>query len=257
MGRFDAERGEPVANAIADRRQPGQALNNECDAVVAAAAELAVRVQRGGTLFTVGLGRSRFDAQHVAVEFVHPVLVGKRAIPSVHLEPPHVERLRLLARPNDALLLVSAEGDDEACCRVLEEARRADVLGVALLSAGAGALTADHVLRVPAGDPIVARELQVTVYHLLWELVHVLLERDDVVLLGERVPDPARCAPHEACLTCSDEAVPVRIVELRADGLALVDTGRGMEEVSVALIQARVGDTALVHAREAIAVLAD
>jgi hydrogenase expression/formation protein HypC len=58
----------------------------------------------------------------------------------------------------------------------------------------------------------------------------------------------------EVCITCSDQAVPVVVVELRADDLALVDTGRGLEEVSVALVDARVGDTVLVHAKEAIAV---
>jgi hydrogenase maturation factor len=61
----------------------------------------------------------------------------------------------------------------------------------------------------------------------------------------------------DVCVTCSDEAVPVRIVELRENGLALVDTGAGMEEVSVALIAASVGDTVLVHAKEAIGILMD
>ena len=59
----------------------------------------------------------------------------------------------------------------------------------------------------------------------------------------------------DVCVTCSDQAVPVRVVELRAGGLALVDTGAGREEVSVALVEARVGDVVLVHAKEAIAVL--
>jgi hydrogenase maturation factor len=54
------------------------------------------------------------------------------------------------------------------------------------------------------------------------------------------------------CVTCSDEAVQVRVVELRDDGLALVDTGSGLEEVSVALVDAAVGDVVLVHAKEAI-----
>jgi|AntDryMetagUQ889_1029465.scaffolds.fasta_scaffold05768_3 D-sedoheptulose 7-phosphate isomerase len=59
----------------------------------------------------------------------------------------------------------------------------------------------------------------------------------------------------DTCITCSDEAVPVMLVELLADDLALADTGSGVEEVSVALVDAGVGDTVLVHAREAIAVL--
>jgi hydrogenase maturation factor len=49
--------------------------------------------------------------------------------------------------------------------------------------------------------------------------------------------------------------VAVTIVALLADDLAIVDTGAGQEEVSVALVTAAVGDTILVHAREAIAVV--
>ena len=59
----------------------------------------------------------------------------------------------------------------------------------------------------------------------------------------------------DVCITCSDTAVPVRIVRLLDDELAIVDTGSGREEVSVALVSAGVGDTILVHAGEAIAVV--
>jgi hydrogenase expression/formation protein HypC len=59
----------------------------------------------------------------------------------------------------------------------------------------------------------------------------------------------------DVCVTCSDIAVPVTIVRLLGDGLALVDTGSGEEEVSVAFVSAVPGDTVLVHAGEAIAVV--
>jgi hydrogenase expression/formation protein HypC len=59
----------------------------------------------------------------------------------------------------------------------------------------------------------------------------------------------------DVCITCSDTAVEVTVVRLLGDGLAVVDTGQGEEEVSVALVPARVGDTILVHAAEAIAVV--
>ena len=71
-------------------------------------------------------------------------------------------------------------------------------------------------------------------------------------------PRPKPVVPEchdEVCITCSDEAVPVRIVELLGEGLAIVDTEVGREEVSVALVEAGVGDTILVHAKEAIAVV--
>ena len=60
----------------------------------------------------------------------------------------------------------------------------------------------------------------------------------------------------DVCITCSDLAVEVRVVRLLDDALALVDTGVSQEEVSVALVEAHVGDTILVHAKEAIAVVA-
>jgi hydrogenase expression/formation protein HypC len=59
----------------------------------------------------------------------------------------------------------------------------------------------------------------------------------------------------EVCITCSDTAVQVRVVRLLEDQMAVVDTGAGQETVSVALVSAGVGDTILVHAREAIGVL--
>jgi hydrogenase expression/formation protein HypC len=59
----------------------------------------------------------------------------------------------------------------------------------------------------------------------------------------------------DVCITCSDTAVAVRITALLDDDMALVETEAGPEEVSVALVSAGVGDTILVHAREAIAVV--
>lgn len=78
------------------------------------------------------------------------------------------------------------------------------------------------------------------------------------------LPDPAvpprRAVPEchdDVCITCSDEAVPVRVAELLPGDLALADTGAGLEEISVALVDARLGQWVLVHAKEAIAVLPD
>jgi hydrogenase expression/formation protein HypC len=61
---------------------------------------------------------------------------------------------------------------------------------------------------------------------------------------------------NDVCITCSDMAVEVTVVRLLEDQMAVVETGSGEETVSVALVTAGVGDTILVHAREAIAVLA-
>lgn len=69
-------------------------------------------------------------------------------------------------------------------------------------------------------------------------------------------PVPAGHACHgDTCITCSDEAVQVTVVRLLDDRFAVVDTGVGHEEVSVALVAAEEGDTILVHASEAIAIV--
>jgi hydrogenase expression/formation protein HypC len=70
---------------------------------------------------------------------------------------------------------------------------------------------------------------------------------------GQR-PGTAQCHD-EVCITCSDTAVAVTVLRLLGDGLAVVDTGAGQEEVSVALVSAGPGDTILVHAGEAIGVV--
>lgn len=59
----------------------------------------------------------------------------------------------------------------------------------------------------------------------------------------------------DVCITCSDVAVPVTVMELLDDDLAIARTSAGAEEISVALVTAAVGDTVLVHAGEAIAVM--
>jgi hydrogenase maturation factor len=69
-----------------------------------------------------------------------------------------------------------------------------------------------------------------------------------------RLDSPPLC-DGEVCITCSDQAVEVQIMRLLGDDLALVDTGSSEEEVSVALVDAQVGDVILVHAKEAIALL--
>jgi len=75
---------------------------------------------------------------------------------------------------------------------------------------------------------------------------------------GGQPPDAALAACHgDTCVTCSDTAVEVRVVRLLPDAMAVVHTGEGEEQVSVALVAASAGDTILVHAGEAIAVVGE
>jgi hydrogenase maturation factor len=71
---------------------------------------------------------------------------------------------------------------------------------------------------------------------------------------AELPADPRRDCAEDVCITCSDVAVPVRILALHPNELAMVRTEAGTdEEISIALVDAQVGDMVLVHAKEAIA----
>lgn len=240
---------------FARRSEPTRLLRDAADDLVSASAAMARRFRAGGALFVLARGTAASDSAHVAVEFIHPVLVGKRALPARFVETP--ELLPLLAREGD-LVLVMATGEVSADVRdALSRARRAGALAVALTGDDPTGddptgLDADFAISTH-GDRLVAQELQVTCYHLLWELVHVCLEQGDLV-----APLPAQqaaCDQNGHCMTCSDEAVAVRVTALLDDQRALVATETGIEEVSVALVDAEVGQTILVHAREAIGVV--
>jgi D-sedoheptulose 7-phosphate isomerase len=215
---------------------------------------MARRFSGGGKLVVFGNGTAATDAEHIAVEFVHPVIVGKRALPALSLSGDFAHQVRQWAAPADIALGVAAGPGSEDVARGLEEAYRRGCLTVALLGGDAGPLAGeafvDHAVVARSDDPQVIKEVHVTAYHVLWELAHVFLEE------METEATPAACTD-EVCITCSDQGVPVRVVELRAPDLALVDTGSGLEEISVALVDARVGGRVLVHAGEAIATLPD
>ena len=138
---------------------------------------IAERFARGGRL--VALGRSpaaRSDARHVAVEFVHPVIVGKRALPAIALVPeggPLREQAGLILRPDDMVIAFGLEEEDQTgeTWRALEHARSLGCLTVGFAPYGG-----DWVFVPATADPYVRQELVETLYHVLWELVHVFFE---------------------------------------------------------------------------------
>jgi D-sedoheptulose 7-phosphate isomerase len=267
-----------------DRRvEPGRALAADAEEIARACHAMADRFQAGGKLVVFGNGTGATDAEHIAVEFVHPVIVGKRALPALSLaEDPatltglaarvgfdemFAHQVRQLAVAGDIALGVSSDGACVNVARGLEAAHAGGCLTVALVGGDGGPIAkapfVDHALVARSDDPCVVKEIHVTMYHVLWELVHVFFEQaaPSPVTRSNGVPAEAQAAPEqpechdEVCITCSDQALPVRVLELRPGDLALVDTGSGTEEVSVALVDAKIGGRVLVHAKEAIAVL--
>jgi len=137
---------------------------------------MAGRFARGGRLLAFGSGCAAADAAHVVVEFAHPVIVGKRALPALRLADPTA--VGLFGSHNDIAMGIAAT-DDPAVTAGLAAAAGLGLLTVALAAAGTDVAAVpglDHVLAVASDDPRVVREGHVTTYHVLWELVHVFLE---------------------------------------------------------------------------------
>jgi D-sedoheptulose 7-phosphate isomerase len=168
-----------AANAVEARNRPSERLAGQAEAVAAASRDMAERFASGGRLYAFGTGLAAADAQHVSVEFVHPVIVGKRALPATALAGGSFDhQLRVLARPGDIALGFSPIPDDEVRSG-LEAAASLGLLTIELTGGGAAPPAghrADHQLEAPSDDPLVVRELHVTTYHILWELVHIFLE---------------------------------------------------------------------------------
>jgi D-sedoheptulose 7-phosphate isomerase len=183
------------------RAAPTGQLAEQATAIADACHAMALRFHRGGKLIVFGTGGAAADAQHVAVEFVHPVIVGKRALPAISLTADvatvtgvaeqdgmagiFAHQLRYLAAPEDIALGISADGNNDSVRAGLEVARQRGLLTVALAGRDGGAIArgqvAEHVLTAPADDPRIVKELQVTTYHVLWELVHVFFEQPGVL----------------------------------------------------------------------------
>ena len=193
---------------------------------------LARAFDRGGTLLAFGTGAAATDAAHVAVEFMHPVIVGKRALPA--LAPPN--DLLAIARSGDVGLTIAHGREDDATRAFRDEARRRGLLTIALT--GGAAVEADFALAVPSDDPHVVQEVQETTYHVLWELVHVFFEHPGLLA--------------DACITCGDVAVEAPVVAVR-NGTAVIEKDGLREEVAVDLVEnVGVGDTLLCHAGVAL-----
>lgn len=214
--------------------------------LAATALSLARRFSAGATLWCLAPSWQP-HAQHIAVEFVHPVIVGKRALPSVALTGPElVDVVRVSVRSGDIVIAV-ADADDAEVRSVM---RRSPAWGAITVWIGSGerppAGAADHVLWLDDPDPTApVNGAFVLLYHLLWELVHVCFEHPGLL-------KPTQCAD-EVCITCSDEGRLGEVLAASAQGSATVRTAEGVETVSTTLVdRIAAGELVLVHAGMAI-----
>jgi D-sedoheptulose 7-phosphate isomerase len=133
--------------------------------------EMSRRFLNGGRLLAFGNGSAATDAQHVSVEFVHPVIVGKRALPAVDLGPDFERRLPVLLHPDDMVMGFAFPGADESVERALSMARERGALTFSL-TGEAG----EYSFAPPDRNPFVVQEVFEVLYHVLWETVHVYFE---------------------------------------------------------------------------------
>ncbi len=138
---------------------------------------MAERFARGGKLVALGASpAARSDARHVAVEFVHPVIVGKRALPAIALTAEGGDlgaQAEAVVEPDDIVIAFGLdEPGGERVMAALALAREREALTIAF-EAGAG----DWTFEAVADDPFVRQEVIETLYHVLWELVHVFFDQ--------------------------------------------------------------------------------
>jgi len=222
------------------------------DDLAQAALALARRFAAGATMWCLAPGWPE-HARHVAVEFVHPVIVGKRALPAVSVvDPDPVGALRATVRPGDVLVAVSAADDPVVTSAV----RRAGAWGAMTVWIGSGARppagAADHVLWLDDKDDTAAHDGRlVLLYHVLWELTHVCFEHPGLLTV-----DGAACQVGTPCVTCSDEGRLGEVVTVEDATVAAVRTADGEAVVDTTIVgPVHPGDLLLVHAGSAIALL--
>ena len=174
------------------------------DAILAASLALARSFHRGGKLLVCGNGGSATDAQHVAVEFMHPVVVGRKALPAVCLtndmamvtavandvgfDDVFARQIIALGRAGDVLLAISTSGNSANLTRAFQTARRMNVTTVGFAGHDGGRMAEmhaggllDYCLTVPTSSIHRIQETHVTLYHVMWDTVHALLQHRSLV----------------------------------------------------------------------------
>ncbi|MDQ2804643.1 MAG: SIS domain-containing protein [Pseudomonadota bacterium] len=174
-------------------------------AVVAVAEAIAGVYRHGGRLFSLGNGGSSCDAAHFAVEFLHPVTAGRPALTAINLASDmamitavgndvgfahiFVRQLIAQARSGDGVIGFSTSGGSENILTAFAKAKELGVVTIGLAGNDGGRMAlspdVDHCLVVATDSIHRIQETHVTIYHILWDLVHTLLAEERGGLLSE------------------------------------------------------------------------
>ena len=161
--------------------------------------KMADRFQAGHELWVMGNGGSACDAQHVAVEFIHPIIDKRRALPARDLVSQipvltaisndkdyakiFVDQLALWAKPGDMALAISTSGQSPNLIYALQAARKKGLLTIAFSGKDGGRLheVAEYSFTVPSFSIHRIQECHVALLHILWDLIHVAMGEEDVI----------------------------------------------------------------------------
>ena len=214
-------------------------LAAESDRIARCCHAMARSFSRGGVLVPYGAEGAASDAAHAAVEFMHPIIVGKRALPALapSNDPTRPPGVPPPTGGEDIALGLAHGAPGASVSEFIAAAARRGALTIAMRSGG-GAPGVDFDFDVPTDDPAIAQEIQETTYHVLWELVHVFFEHPGLL--------------DDACITCGDVAVEAHVVAVR-NGTATIERDGLREDVAVELVEdVEVGDMLLCHAGVAL-----
>jgi D-sedoheptulose 7-phosphate isomerase len=137
--------------------------------------EMSERFLKGGRLLAFGRGPYATDAQHVSVEFVHPVIVGKRALPALDLSLSFRPWLETILQPEDMVMGFGPPEGDHQVWAALASAQIRNAMTFALPGR-----QGSFALEPPTDDPFIHQELIEILYHTLWETVHVFFEHREL-----------------------------------------------------------------------------
>ena len=171
----------------------------QADAIAACAASMAKAFTDGGRLFVFGNGGSSCDAAHVAVEFMHPIIEKRPALPAMALSADaalltavgndqdfamaFLEQVRMLGRPGDMALGISTSGKSANVNRALQCARQLGMLTVGFSGRDGDRMPdfCDWCFTVPNFSIHRIQETHETLLHILWDLIHILRGQEDVI----------------------------------------------------------------------------
>lgn len=188
-----------LRKAEESRKTQAEFFAETADRIAECATALSGAFERGARLFVMGNGGSACDAQHLAVEFVHPVLAKRRALPAVALgtEPAlltaigndsdfalvFAEQLRMQARTGDVALGISTSGQSASVNRALQAAREMGLVTVGFSGRDGGRMAplCDFFFNVPSFSIHRIQETHGILLHLLWDLIHLAREEEDVL----------------------------------------------------------------------------